>query len=109
MAGIKETKDVVNVGLQIGLAIKGALSDGKISLDDLAYLITIAPAIKDAVVGITLVPEELADLSVEESAEIVAMVAGQLGGGKTEEITVASLKAGLAIVNLILVILDKKA
>jgi len=64
--GIKDLKDVVKAGLDIG----EALSDG-IGIEDVSALFSLP----DAIAGISNVPAEIADLDEAEKAELKQFVA----------------------------------
>jgi hypothetical protein len=78
--GIKETKEVVEAALIIGLLVLKSMEDGKLSLGE---GLDIAKELLDkenrekfvvAAQGIKELPAELKDLSMDEVKEIVKMV-----------------------------------
>lgn len=76
--GIKETKEVLDLiltGVNIGVSVA---ADGKISVEDGALLMQLFPVVGPALSDISLVPQELGELSAEESAELIAHVGGKL-------------------------------
>lgn len=109
MAGIKETKEVVKLGIGIGDALKGAMSDGKLGLDDVMYLVPLATLVGPAVDNIKAVPSELADLDAAEAAELVADVAASHGDSKAGRIAAKGLKVGLAVAELLAAIKEEPA
>lgn len=79
MAGINETKEVLQ-GIKI-IAVAGAdiFKDGKIGFDDLSKLSILASSFDDlkaAAQGIDQVDDELKDLSIDEIKELVSEVYG---------------------------------
>jgi len=87
MATVKETLELLD-GLKV-LAVTGGdiFADGKINLADLPKLKTLATnygTLKEAVVGIQDVDDELKDLDSEEIAQIIAKVAEIVAAVKAE-------------------------
>ena len=76
--GVKETKEVFNLGFAIVEGLKKSLDDG-FDIKDLGNLIVLFPAIGPAVSGIDQVPLELADLDEKDVAELLAHAAVKLG------------------------------
>lgn len=68
--GIKETLEVIDLGLAIGYGIGKSYEDGKFQATDIANFMPAVMEIPDALTGIGEVPNELADLSEEEVVQI---------------------------------------
>lgn len=93
--GIKETKEVLDMGIAAVAAYRGAMADGRIDLNDLAHLIPLAGVVGPAIEGIEKVPAELQDLTKEEHEELKAHLDGKLGNGAWDKVGVEIFKAGL--------------
>lgn len=93
MYGIEETKDAVKAICGIGNAVAASLADdGKITLGDYPKFIGPVISLPAAISGIGEVPKELADLTPEEKAELIALVQDELEvGDRAEEVTVKIL------------------
>lgn len=78
MAGIQETKDVLDFMCSLGNAAGSVLEDGQVGLGDwlkvMEPLKKAGPAWKDA----AMIPGELAELSAAEMAELVAYAQDKL-------------------------------
>lgn len=72
--GIKETKEVLKVGLLLQGALKASLADGKFGFEDIAQFIPLLGSVSGAISGADQIPSELADLDGEEFDELVAVV-----------------------------------
>jgi len=108
MAGVKETKEVIELAIYIGKAIKDSLSDGKIDFGDLANIMTFVPKIGPAFAAIDQVPSEIGDLDVEEIKEVLDMVKMMMpeitDDARAQAIASESLSTGLSIAKLVSVI-----
>lgn len=69
---IKNTKEVLDLAFTLGGVYKNAMTDGKLALDDLAYLMAVVPKFQPAVEDINMVIDELKDLSTAEAQELLA-------------------------------------
>ena len=81
---IEELKDVVSMVIQIVDAAYLSGQDGKLEWDDLTHIFGLMKAIGPALAGISQVPGEISDLSVEECNELCQMI--------NEELTVPDAK-----------------
>jgi len=101
--GTEETKDVLALGLSLGMAVDKSLADGKIDWSDAANLVDVVRTAPAAISGITNVPNELKDLSAEEKAELMAWSKAEfdLRDDGLEATVEAGLGVGLAIANLV--------
>ena len=72
---LKELLDLVLTGVEIAV---DASKDGHVGVEDLGLLLKLAPVVQPAIDGIGEIPAELADLSAEEAADVVAYVMGKL-------------------------------
>ena len=104
MTGIKETSDLIDLTASLGLALKGAKVDGQIDSADFVRLFQVVPFVQPAIAGISEIPTELADLDEDEIAALsnrVVSIVGTLSSAKAERVTGKSLKAGLALLELV--------
>ena len=92
----KNLEEVVDLVIALYKSGKGAMADGKVGVEDLAYLMAVLPKVAPALADIDEVPSELAALSEEEAAAVVAKVAGEL--------SVDSVKAGIVAQNALKII-----
>lgn len=103
--GIKETKDVLNLGFAFANSFKLAMENGSIDALDIPHLVAIFPALTPALEGVGKVPAELKDLSEEEIGELLRHAAVKLGDHLEDPKLVRkvekSLKVGLAILDLV--------
>ena len=78
MYGIEETKELLAFGFKFQKAITSSLEDGKVNmLTDAPKFLSALLAAPKAFGGIGVVPKELADLSVEEKAELMEFARGE--------------------------------
>lgn len=98
MAGITETKQVIDFAKALVKAIVSAQSDGSVNLLDLSKLLALVPLAGPAFLGINQVPAELKDLDQAEAQELVAYVMADLGvsDGRAKEIVESALKFALS-------------
>lgn len=101
--GTKELKELVDLaltGVEVGVK---ASADGKVDVQDLGLLLTLVPTVGPAIDGIGEIPGELADLSTEEAAELVAHVMAKLAvdDAKAREVIEKALKAAAAVYALV--------
>lgn len=76
--GIKETKEVLKFGVELGEAVDRALSDDKMDIADLVQLVPAFTAAGAAFENISLVPKELADMDEAESKELLEWAKAEL-------------------------------
>ena len=76
--GIKETKEVLDLVLTCVNVGVNVAADGKVGVEDGAQLMQLLPVVGPAFGDIAIVPKELAELSGEEAAELVAHIGGKL-------------------------------
>ncbi len=73
--GIKETKEVIGVVLDIALATVGAFTDdGKFTISDLGKYLPAIVELPEAISGCTMLPAELKDFHESEVEEIKLFV-----------------------------------
>ena len=103
MAGIKETKEVLDFTAAIGNATGVSLQDGKFDLMEITNYITALTKLPSAVDGIDQVPEELKDLYGAEAQEILAFFSEKLDLPQEEIETAVEdhLAVGLAFYRLV--------
>ncbi|MHA2274627.1 MAG: hypothetical protein ACXAC2_02580 [Candidatus Kariarchaeaceae archaeon] len=83
MAGqydVKNTKEILRLGLAGFQAYQMAMEDGKINLSDLAHLMLVVPYLEAAVKDIALIPKELGELDEADGKDLLAFAAGILPG-----------------------------
>lgn len=104
--GVENLKAVVDLGLACVEAGVKISADGKVSVDDIGAVLAVIPAVPPAISAAKNVPGELGDLDGEEAAELVAHVMGKLAVNdeKAKKIVGASLKVGVAVVELVVAI-----
>lgn len=93
MAGIKETKELVEFGLVLSKSLKSALADGSVGFGDLGELYAIVTAASPALSGIEQVPAELSDISAAEFEELEALVVKIVGVVAKEEVAMIAQQA----------------
>lgn len=101
---IKDTKELVTLVAVLAKAFKDAQADGRIDATDIAVLIQVIPSLTPALENITNIPAELKDLDaaeVQELADAVKVVVGELGDAKYAEVAERAVKAGLAIFEIV--------
>lgn len=79
MAGIKETSDMLVLGLAGVRAWDGITEDGKINMKDLIKLFDVARRAPAAIIGASEIPAELLDLDEEELEILIGIVDKQFG------------------------------
>jgi len=95
--GIKETKEVLDLGFALGGAIKQGLSDGKLGVEDLGLLMTLIPTLGPAFDGIGDVPAEFKDMDSDEAKELLEYAGQKLGAVFSDEELLAKINAGLEV------------
>lgn len=102
MAGTKELKEVVDLGLGVVDVLHAAKADGKVGLEDIGLLLQLIPVVGPAVQGIDQIPAELADMDVQEASDLVAHVMAKLliDDVKAKEVVVAALGLGVSALKL---------
>lgn len=101
--GLKETKEVLKFVIALGHAVDQSLVDNKIGLEDAMNFYGAVLAAGDAFADISLVAQELGDLSAEEKDELIAYVENDLDlrSDKTEEIIEKGISVALNIYEMI--------
>lgn len=95
--GVKETKDVLALVFALAKVLKAAKeNDGVINAADLVLLVNAFPAMGPAFDGIELVVEELKDLDLEESRELLVYAAAHLGEAFDSPELLAKVEKGVA-------------
>lgn len=110
--GIKNVKELMVFGMQLGMAGKKAMDDGKLSIEDLGLMVKVFPHIGPAIDGISEVPAELKDIDAEEAEELLLEAARQIPGITDNKrlglIIIKSIKLALAVGELIKAVSDKE-
>lgn len=75
---VKNTKELLHFVMVVADAMKESNKDGKINFFDIPKLIPIVPALRQAVDGAKLVPEELKDMDPVEAADLAKMMSEAL-------------------------------
>ena len=98
MVGIKETKEVIALGIHISQGIELSLADNAWTISDALNFFQALQATPAAIMDIDKVPAELLDLDQAELAEIEALVKEMIPGVQQEWIDIArnALKIVLA-------------
>lgn len=108
----KETKEVLKLVFAFIKTLKQAKeNDGTISATDLALLVNMFPHVGDAIDGIDQVIPELKDLDAKEVKDLMVYSGAQLGGvlGVEDQVVLEkALNAGIAVVELVALIIEKK-
>lgn len=109
--GIQNVKEVMVLGLQLGIFGKMTMEDGEVSVADLGLAVQVFPYVIPAFSDIGEVPKELADLDGNESEELLLEAARQLpmitDKRKLTDIIIKSVKLALSIGELTAVIMSK--
>lgn len=74
MAGIKETKELLDFAIALCNGVGRAAEDGDYDFTDLVDFVPVVRTLGDAFQGVTEVPRELADLSEVEYQELLDYV-----------------------------------
>lgn len=103
--GIKNTKELMIFGMQLGLAGKMAMADGKLSVADLGLVAKVFPHIGPAVDDIGDVPAELKDIDADEAQELLMEAARQIPNVTDSKrlglIVIKSIKVALSVGELV--------
>ena len=102
--GIKETKELVAFGINLGEALDKSLSDGSFTFEDLTHFFAAFSSAGIALEDIGKVPKEIADLDTAEMVELNQYVADEfdIANDKLEAVIEKSLSAVFIIYELIL-------
>lgn len=99
---VKNTKEAIVGAFKFAKAIKEAkANNGKYDLLDLPLLIGVAPYIGPMVEDANLIPAELKDADSAETAELLALVAAEVGGVTDNVKLLAQINAGLDMIRSI--------
>lgn len=101
--GTKELKELLDLALTgVEIAVDAG-KDGHVGVEDLGLLLKLAPVVQPAIEGVGEIPAELADLSTEEAADVVAHVMAKLAidHAKARLVIEKALKALVANYELI--------
>lgn len=96
--GIKDTKEVLDLGFGCLDVWKAANADDKIDLNDLGHLLILVPKVKPAIDDIKLVLKELGELDAGDSSELLTWAAGRIGATVGDPIVVNKVVATLNFV-----------
>ncbi len=99
MATIKETLEVIDLGLALSGAVVASLKDGKIDSVDVPNLFPLFTVLMPAIEGIDQIPTELSDIDAVELETIKDHILAKLPsiGGEWMGFASECLKAGIAI------------
>jgi len=100
---IKELKDVVRFGISLGERIASALEDGELTWADAFKFVGVLGEASDALKGAQSIPGEMMDLSVDEKAELDAMVVTEFNipNDKVEAYIEQGFKVATAIAQIV--------
>ena len=108
----KESKELLKLVFAFVKVLKEAKeNDGTIGVTDLALLVNMFPHVGDAVDGIDKVIPELKDLDAKEVKDLLVFTGAQLSGVMSkadEEVIEKALAAGIAVVELVALVIEKK-
>ena len=97
MYGTKETKEALDFVFAGVGAFKNAMSDGKLDLNDVGFLMPLVLAAGPAFTDITKIPKELGDLSAAEGKELMEHVRKKLDGVIDDAALKLKIEKGLAV------------
>lgn len=110
MAGIKETKEVVVMGMAVAKAIADSVKDGQFSVGDAITLLRVIPKIAPAVKDGAQIPAELKDLDAAELEELLLAVSDEIGPDYAhKEYVEMAAKGALMLLQLVLELKKAKA
>lgn len=101
--GIKETIELIDPILALGMATERSLMDGKFGVEDIANFMPALLILGNAFEGIKLVPKEIKDLSLEEATQIREHIEKKfdLQNDNIESLIERALSIGLTIYELV--------
>lgn len=103
--GVKETKDLFDLGFALAKAGKEASADGKVNLFDVGHLIAVIGKVGPAFEGAAVAPSELGELDEADAKELLDYVKAKLPEVLEEEKlkkqVFVFVKAGLAVAEAI--------
>ena len=103
--GIQNTKELMILGLQLGMTANLAYADGEISTADLGLVVQLFPHLMPAIKDIGEVPDELKDLDSAEADELMLEAAKFVphitDNARLGLIIIKSVKVALAIGELV--------
>lgn len=99
MAGIKNTLEVIDLGMAISGAVVSSMKDGKVDSADVPNLFPLFPVLMPAIEDLDQIPTELSDIDAAELETIKDHILTKLPAIGGEWMTFASecLKAGIAL------------
>lgn len=77
--GVKDVKELFDLGFALVQAGKGAMADGEVTLADLSQLMVVYPSIGPAFEGIKNVPLELGELDSGDTQALLEHAAQKMG------------------------------
>ena len=102
--GIEQLVDIVRFGCKFAVDLAESFADdGKLTFSDLPNFMDSLQGLPAAMVGITELPQEISDLSINELKEIKAVVIEELGESINEDyihIAQNALDAAIALYNI---------
>ena len=103
MVGIKETKEALVFGLEVGAGVFAALKDdGKVTVGDALVFTPAMVSLPAALDGADQIPAELKDLDENELMEIKDLVLGKLPtvGDKWYTVAAESINMGISAMKI---------
>lgn len=98
--GVKETKELLDLGFAVVEAGKGVMADGKVTFTDVAYVVPVFPKLEAGLAGAALAPKELGELDEADEKELLDYTKAKLPGAISDELlrakVFAYLRVGLA-------------
>ena len=95
--GLKETKEVLDLMFAGGQAVKSALADGKLDLNDVGFLMPVVMSAGPALEDMSLVPKEFGDLDAEEAKELLQYAKTKLDPMLSDEQLKMKVEKGLKL------------
>lgn len=97
---MKETKELLALGIALANGVAAALEDGKVDWKDALKLVPVAKRIKDGLAGLENIDDEIQEMSDDDSAELVAWAREEfdIPNDDVEQIVEAALDTALSLV-----------
>lgn len=95
--GIKETRELFDLGLALGKAAAGALDDGALKIEDLVLLVPAFSLVGPAFSNLDKVPKELSELDEEDAKSLMEYAKEKLPDVLEEDKLRLKVEKGLAL------------
>ncbi len=108
---IKDTEEMMVLGLQLGMVGKQAMDDGDLTAADLGLVLQLLPYVGPAFDGMKNIPAELQDMDSDEAGRLMAKASEFMpritDNAHKARIVMKSIKVALAIGELVIEIRNK--